>query len=99
MPYLFSPPQRKQIVILAGRSLRYSYPVSSTVYKKAGVWVAVETPSTDDLNAADQVLAVTGRPQILDDVTGAAILAQGLSTLMPGADIPATCEPIWAPRE
>lgn len=80
MPYLFTPPQRTETVVLAGRSLRYSFQVSLTALKVAGVWTAVETPSTEQLLAADRFLAVSGRPQTIDDATAAELIADGVGT-------------------
>lgn len=80
MTYLFTPPQRIQTVILAGRSLRYNFPVSLTVFKVGGAWVAVETPSQDQLNAATKVLAVSGRPSLIDDATAAELITAGIGT-------------------
>lgn len=83
MPYLFTPPFRKETRVLAGRSLRYSYNVSLTVYKTGGQWVAEETPSSDVLAAADRLLAVSGRPQTIDDATAAELIAAGVGTCSP----------------
>lgn len=80
MPYLFTPPFRTETVVLWGKSLRYSYPVSLTVYKTGGQWVAVETPATEVLLAADRILAVSGRPQTIDDATAAELIAAGVGT-------------------
>lgn len=80
MPYLFIPPTRTETHVLAGQSLRYSYQVSLTVYKTAGHWVAVETPATETLLAADRFLAVGGRPQTVDDATAAELIADGIGT-------------------
>lgn len=77
---MFTPPQRIQTVILAGRSLRYKYPVSLTVFKVGGAWVAQETPSQDQLNAAQVVLAVSGRPSIITDAQAAELIAAGIGT-------------------
>lgn len=80
MAYLFTPPQRTETVILAGRALRYSYQVSYTVYKLAGVWTAEETPAAETLLAADRFLASGGRPQTIDDETAAELIAAGIGT-------------------
>jgi hypothetical protein len=83
VPYLFTPPQRKNVVQME-RSLRYSFQVSQTVWKDAsGVWRSQETPADDDLAAAQVVLGVTGRPSIVDDVTAAELTAAGIGTLDP----------------
>lgn len=83
MPYLFSPPLRMETVVLAGRSLRYSYPVSLSVYKTGGHWVAEETPSNETLLAAERFLALGGRPQTVDDETAAELIADGVGTCSP----------------
>lgn len=80
MPYLFAPPTRKETVVLAGRSLVYSYDVSLTVYKTGGQWVAEETPPNEVLEAADRFLAAGGRPQTIDDATAAELIAAGIGT-------------------
>lgn len=83
MPYIFVPPSRKETVVMWGRSLRYSYNVSFTVYKTGGHWVAEETPPTETLLAADRFLAAGGRPQIVDDATAAELISDGVGTLSP----------------
>lgn len=81
MSYMFTPPQRTQVVVLRG-SLRYSYPVSETVWKDAGgVWRHQETPGPDLLAAATRLLSVSGRPEIVDDATAAELTAAGIGTV------------------
>lgn len=80
MPYNFTPPGRTETVMIRG-SLRYSYPVTYTVYHVAGVWHAVETPAFETLQTADIVLA--GRPQVVDDVTAASLISAGVGTCIP----------------
>jgi len=80
---VFFPLFRKQTTMLAG-SLRYSYPVSFTVWKdENGVWRAQETPAPTALAAATRLLAVSGRPQIVDDQTANELLAAGVGTIVP----------------
>lgn len=83
MPYIFTPPERKETVVLAGQALTYSYNVSLTVYKTGGHWVAVETPANETLLAADRLLAVGGRQQTVDDATAAELIADGVGTCSP----------------
>jgi len=78
---VFFPPTRKQTTMMRG-SLRYSYVVSETVWRDAdGVWQHAETPATETLNAASQLLAVSGRPQIVDQDTADALTAAGIGTI------------------
>lgn len=81
--YLFTPPQRTETVVLAGRALRYSYQVSLTVYKTGGHWVAEETPASETLLAAERILAVSGRPQTIDSATALELIADGVGTCSP----------------
>lgn len=77
---LFTPPERQQIVPVEG-SLRYSYPVSSTVWKDAnGVWHAQEVPNAADLIAAQVVITATG-PVTVDSATAAELTAAGIGTI------------------
>jgi hypothetical protein len=81
MAYLFTPPQRTQYVQIEG-SLRYSYPVSQTVWKDGnGVWQAQEAPTATQLGAATQLLAVPGGPCFVDSATAAALQAAGIGTI------------------
>ena len=80
MPYLFEPPSYNAVNMLEG-SLRVTYPVSETVWKDSnGVWRHAQTPSDDTLAAATHLLAVSGRPQIIDDSTAAELIAAGIGT-------------------
>jgi hypothetical protein len=79
---VFFPLFRKQVTMLAG-SLRYSYPVSFTVWKDATGWHAQETPAPTALAAATRLLAVSGRPQIGDDQTANELLAAAVGTIVP----------------
>lgn len=81
--FLFTPTQKTITVILAGRSLRYSYPVSFTVWKKNGVWFAEQTPATEILEAADVILAASGRPQIVNAALAAELATAGVGTITP----------------
>lgn len=77
---LFTPPMRKQVVLLEG-SLRYSYQVSSTVWKDAnGVWHSQEVPYDGDLVAAQRVLTRSGPVQV-DAPTAAELTAAGIGTI------------------
>lgn len=81
MAFFFTPPQRQQVVLMEG-ALRYSFPVSETVWKDAsGVWQHRETPTMDDLASAQKLLAVSGRPQQVDDATAAELQAAGIGTV------------------
>lgn len=81
MPYLFEPPTVHIKTVIHGRSLMYGYDVSETVWKDAnGVWQSQLTPATETLNAASRLLAVSGRPQIIDDATAAELIAAGIGT-------------------
>lgn len=81
--FLFTPPQRKQIVTMEG-NLRVSYPVSSTVWKdSSGVWRSQETPSADVFLTAQHVLSVSGRPQTVDQATATELIAAGVGTVVP----------------
>ena len=78
--YLFTPPQRIAVNQLE-RSLCVRYPVSETVWKDAnGVWQHVECPNETDLAGALELLAVSGRPQIIPDTTAAELIAAGIGT-------------------
>lgn len=80
--YFFTPPQRQEVNVIEG-SLRVSYPVSFTVWKDAsGTWVTKETPSTDELATAVEVLAVSGRPQYVDAATAAELISAGIGTVV-----------------
>lgn len=79
--YLFTPPQRVQTNLLHGKSLVYKTYISLTVYKINGVWVAEETPADDTLQLADQLLAVSGRPQIVDADLANELIAAGIGTI------------------
>lgn len=82
--YLFTPPQRSQRVVMHGRGLTYSYPVSSTVWKDAdGVWHAQETPPNEVLEAASVLLAVSGRPQIVPAAIALELIAAGIGQCNP----------------
>lgn len=81
--YLFTPPQRKQVVQMVG-ALRYSFQVSETVWKDgSGVWQHQQTPSSEALLAASQLLAVGGRPQLVDKVTAIELTDAGIGTISP----------------
>lgn len=81
MPYLFEPPTITVKTVMHGRALVYGYTVSETVWKDAnGVWHSQLTPPTETLNAASELLAVSGRPQIVDDTTAADLIAAGIGT-------------------
>jgi hypothetical protein len=83
MTYLFTPPQRIETTRIAG-ALRYSYPVSYTVWKDPVLgWQAAETPATETLEAATQLLAVSGRPQLVDDATATELISAGIGTCVP----------------
>lgn len=90
MSFLFTPPQRTNIVMMEG-SLRCSFPVSWTAYKQAGVWTAVECPSEDVLVAADNYLP--GTPSVVDDTLGAELVAAlpALNAALPADIASATC--------
>jgi hypothetical protein len=78
---LFSPTQRRQVTMMAG-SLRYSYMVSFTVWKdRNGVWQAQEVPPNDELIHAQRLLALSGRPQIVDDATANELRAASVGTV------------------
>lgn len=78
MTYLFEPPTRIQTSTILG-SLRYSFPVSSTVWKDTdGVWHAQETPPAETLAAASVRLA--GTPQIVSDALAAELISAGVGT-------------------
>lgn len=77
---LFTPPMRTQVVSLDG-ALRYSYQVSSTVWKDAsGVWHAQEVPYDGDLYAAQVVITRMG-PVEVDADTAAELIAAGIGTI------------------
>lgn len=77
---LFTPPMRTQVVVMDG-NLRYSFPVSSTVWKDAdGVWHAQEVPYDGDLYAAQVVITRSG-PVEVDDDTAAELTAAGIGTI------------------
>jgi hypothetical protein len=87
---VFSPRQRKQVSMITG-SLRFSYMVSFTVWKdQAGVWHAQEVPQNDALLAASRLLAVSGRPQIVDDQTANELIAAAVGTVVPVARVNAS---------
>lgn len=76
---LFTPPERTQYVLLEG-SLRYSYPVSQTVWRDAdGVYHAQEVPYEGDLVGAT-VITYTG-PVEVDADTAAGLIAAGIGTI------------------
>lgn len=82
MAYLFEPTRWTNTVVLAGKSLRYSYPVSSTVWKDAnGVWREQQTPSYEDMLSAQ--VWMQGTPQIISDVLAAELIAAGVGTCTP----------------
>lgn len=61
-------------------SLRFTFPVSSCVYKDAnGVWQYMEVPPFETLQAAQTVLA--GRPQWIDEATAAELTTAGIGTV------------------
>lgn len=77
---LFTPPERTQYVLMQG-SLRYSYPVSSTVWRDAdGVWHAQEVPYDGDLAAADLILTSSGPVLVSEDIA-AELTAAGIGTI------------------
>lgn len=78
--FLFTPTQRIQVNRIEG-SLRYSYPVSFTVWKKDGVWYAQETPTAAVLADADMHLAVPGTPQIVDQALADELDGAGVGTI------------------
>jgi len=79
--FFFTPPQRIQVTMMRG-SLRYSYPVSETVWKDAnGVWQHQETPPGEVLDAASVLLAVSGRPQVVSAAIAAELQAAGIGTI------------------
>lgn len=82
MAYLYEPPHRMNRVVLAGRSLTYSFEVTYTVWKDVdGVWHSMETPPAETLSAASVALA--GRPQIISDSLAAELIAAGVGTCYP----------------
>lgn len=96
MPYLFTPPLRIETVTMEGTfALRYKRYIATTVFKVDGTWIARESPATEDLEAADQILATAGTPQIVDDVLGAELVAAG-PLISDDSHLPATCFAIEA---
>ena len=86
--YLFTPPQRTMTVSLRG-SLRYSYPVSETVWKDSdGVWQHAETPAGDLLLSARRLMAYGGRPEIVDAATALELTLAGVGTISPPVALP-----------
>lgn len=77
---LFTPPLRRQVVILEGRALRYSYDVCSTVWKQGGVWHAQEVPYDGDLAQAEIILTTSG-PVIVTLDIAAELIAAGIGTI------------------
>lgn len=77
---LFTPPERTQYVLMEG-SLRYSYPVSSTVWRDTdGVWHAQEVPYDGDLAVADLILTSSGPVEVSEDIA-AELTAAGIGTI------------------
>jgi hypothetical protein len=94
--YVFTPPFRTMTVMM-GSVLRYSYPVSETVWRdENGVWQHMETPSNDFLLAASKLLAVTGRPQIVDEATAAELVTAGIGTIehVKASEVPELIGPV-----
>lgn len=76
---VFTPPERTQVVRMIG-GLRYSYLVSSTVWKDAdGVWHAREVPYDGDL-VGGHVLT-SGGPVDVDPETADELIAAGIGTI------------------
>lgn len=76
----FTPPMRRQIVMLEG-ALRYSYQVSSTVWRDAnGVWHSQEVPNEADLEAA-QILLTRCGPVTVSQAIADALTAAGIGTI------------------
>lgn len=77
----FTPPLRTETVTIAG-SLKYSFPVCSTVWKdEFGVWQHQESPSQDVLDRASLLLEVSGRPQVVSAGIAAELIAAGIGTI------------------
>lgn len=77
--WLFTPPQRRQTVIVYGRSLRYSYPVSQTVWRDSnGKWHSQETVSQDVLSAASW--SFTSPTQVPEQIAQE-LIAAGVGTV------------------
>jgi hypothetical protein len=77
----FTPPLRREIVVLKG-SLRYSYNVSSTVWRDAnGVWRSQETPNEADLEAAQILLTRNGGPVVVSQAIADALTVAGIGTI------------------
>lgn len=82
MAYLFEPARWTNTTVLHGRGLRYSFPVSMTVWKDAnGVWRQAQTPSYEEMLSAQHWMQ--GTPQIISDTLAAELIAAGVGTCTP----------------
>lgn len=76
---VFTPNQRTQYVQMEG-ALRYSFPITTSVWQDAnGDWQASETPLDADLAAAQQVVTTVG-PVAIDPNLADTLVGLGLGT-------------------
>lgn len=78
---LFSPPTIR-LVNRMGYALRTSYTRSMTVWKDHdGNWQAQSVPAYEQLKAAQRLLSVGGRPEVVDVATAAELVMAGIGTV------------------
>lgn len=75
--FLYTPPLWRNVQFIMG-SLRYSIPTSYCVYKKNGIWYAVQSVSVGELTGADPVYYT---PTIVNSATATELAAFGQGTL------------------
>lgn len=89
MAYLYTPPQWRNYGIFEG-SLRYSVPTSWCVYRKAGNWVASQSPGVGDIDSTVDI--VIQGPTVIDPslVTPLTTFNSTLNPTLPAGTTPAT---------